>query len=111
MRDMRTGFPPGKPGTTVPLRTRRPAAGRPRRRGGPPGRRPAWPGGLIAVAVLAGILLAAVTVTMTVMRRPGPPAPPAGPPPTPLAQAPASLGAVPWPQAGVSAADITGLGA
>jgi D-alanyl-D-alanine carboxypeptidase (penicillin-binding protein 5/6) len=36
-------------------------------------------------------------------------APPA-PPPGPLAQAPASLGTVSWPQAGVAAADITGLG-
>ena len=58
------------------------------------------------LAVLAGIVLVAVTV----MWRSDPPAPPPGPPPSPLAQSPASLGAVSWPEAGVSAADITGLG-
>jgi D-alanyl-D-alanine carboxypeptidase (penicillin-binding protein 5/6) len=35
---------------------------------------------------------------------------PPAPPPAPLAQRPASLGPVQWPEAGVSAADITGLG-
>ena len=102
MRDMRTGSPAGKPDTTVPLRARRPAAVRPRCRSGSPGRRPAGPVGLIVPAVLAGIVLVAVTV----MWRSGPPAPPPGP----LVQSPASLGAVSWPEAGVSAADITGLG-
>ena len=106
MRDTRTGFPAGKPDTTVPLRARRPAAVRPRRRSGSHGRRPAVPAGLTVLAVLAGLILVAVTV----MGRSGPAAPPAGPPPGPLAQSPASLGAVSWPEAGVSAADITGLG-
>jgi hypothetical protein len=45
-----------------------------------------------------------------VMWRSGPPAPPPRPRPGPLAQSPVSLGAVSWPEAGVSAADITGLG-
>jgi serine-type D-Ala-D-Ala carboxypeptidase (penicillin-binding protein 5/6) len=66
--------------------------------------------GLIVLGVLAGIVMVAVTVVW----RSGPAAqsagPPAGPPPTPLAQPPASLGAVSWPEAGASAADITGLG-
>jgi serine-type D-Ala-D-Ala carboxypeptidase (penicillin-binding protein 5/6) len=107
MRDMRTGFPAGKPDTTVPLRARRPATVRPRRwSGSPSGRRPAVPAGLIVLAVLAGIVLVAVTV----LWRSGPPAPPSGPRPGPLAQSPVSLGAVSWPEAGVSAADITGLG-
>ena len=102
MRDMRTGFPAGKPDITLPLRARRPAAVRPRSSGSP-GRRPT---SLIVLAVLAGIVLVAVTV----MWRSDPPARPADPPPSPLAQSPASLGAVSWPEAGVSAADITGLG-
>src|ERR1700683_3989072 len=106
MRDTRTGFPAGKPDTTVPLRARRPAAVRPRRRSGSHRRRPAVPAGLALAAVLSGLILVAVTV----MGRSGPAAPPAGPPPGPLAQSPASLGAVSWPEAGVSAADITGLG-
>jgi serine-type D-Ala-D-Ala carboxypeptidase (penicillin-binding protein 5/6) len=94
MRDMRTGSPAGKPDTTLPLRARRPAAVRPRCRSGSPG--------LIVPAVLAGMVVVAVTV----MWRSGPPSPPRGP----LAQSPPSLGAVSWPEAGVSAADITGLG-
>jgi D-alanyl-D-alanine carboxypeptidase (penicillin-binding protein 5/6) len=105
MRDMRTGSPAGKPDTTLPLRARRPAAVRPRWRTGAPGRRPvrpAGPAGLTVLAVLAGVVLVAVTV----MWRSGP----SGPPPGPLAQSPASLGTVSWPEAGVSAADITGLG-
>jgi D-alanyl-D-alanine carboxypeptidase (penicillin-binding protein 5/6) len=102
MRDMRTGSPAGKPDTTIPLRARRPAAERPGRWSGTPGRRPAVPAALIVLAVLAGTVLVAVTV----MRRSGPPAPPPGP----LAHSPASLGAVSWPEAGASAADITGLG-
>jgi serine-type D-Ala-D-Ala carboxypeptidase (penicillin-binding protein 5/6) len=105
MRDMRTGSPAGNPDTTVPLRARRPAAVRPRCRSGSPGRRPAVLAGLIVVAILAGIVLVAVTV----MWRSGPSVPPPGPRPGPLAQSPASLGAVSWPEAGVSAADITGL--
>lgn len=105
MREMRTGFPAGKPDTTAPLRARRPAAVRPRRWSRSPGRRPA---GRIVLAVLAGIVL--VTVAVTVMWRSDPSSPPPGPQPTPLAQSPASLGAVSWPEAGVSAADITGLG-
>jgi D-alanyl-D-alanine carboxypeptidase (penicillin-binding protein 5/6) len=60
------------------------------------------PAALIVPAVLAGIVL----VAMTAMWRSGPP----DPPPAPLAQSPTSLGAVSWPEAGVSAADITGLG-
>ena len=60
----------------------------------------------IVLALLAGI--AGVAVTM--VWRSSPPAQPDDPPPTPLAQPPASLGAVPWPEAGASAADITGLG-
>jgi len=60
----------------------------------------------IVLAVLAGI--AGVAVTM--VWRSSPSAQSAGPPPTPLAQPPASLGPVPWPEAGASAADITGLG-
>jgi serine-type D-Ala-D-Ala carboxypeptidase (penicillin-binding protein 5/6) len=99
MRDMRTGFPAGKPDTTVPPRDRRPATVRPRRPGGSSGRRPAVRASLIVPAVLAGIVLVGVTVLW-----------PSGPRPGPLAQSPASLGAVSWPQAGVSAADITGLG-
>jgi len=106
MSDMRTGFPAGRLDTTIPLRARRPPAVRPRHRGGSPGRRPAVPAGLIVLGVLAGIALVAVTVVW----RSDPPAPPSGPPPSPLAQSPASLGAMSWPQAGVSAADITGLG-
>ena len=106
MRDMRTGSPAGKPDTTVPLRARRPHAVRPGRPSGSPGRRPAGPAGLIVPAVLAGIVLVAVTVIW----RSGHPGPPPGPPPSPLARSPASLGAVSWPEAGVSAADITGLG-
>ena len=102
MRDMRTGIPAGQPDTTVPLRARRPPAVRPRGRSGRPGRGPAGAAGLIVLAVIAGIVLVAVTV----MGHSGPPAPAPGP----LAQSPASLGAVPWPEAGVSAADITGLG-
>ena len=102
MRDTRTGFPAGKPDTTVPLRARRPAAVRPAGWTGSPSRRPAVSASLIVLAVLTGIVLVAVTV----MRRSGPPAPP----PRPLARSPVSLGAVPWPEAGVSAADITGLG-
>jgi serine-type D-Ala-D-Ala carboxypeptidase (penicillin-binding protein 5/6) len=39
-----------------------------------------------------------------------PSGPPPDPPPAPLAQRPVSLGTVHWPQAGVSAAHITGLG-
>jgi serine-type D-Ala-D-Ala carboxypeptidase (penicillin-binding protein 5/6) len=103
MRDMRTGSLAGTPDTTVPLRPRRPAAERPGRWSGSPGRRPAGP---VILAVLAGIILVAVTV----MWRSGPSGPPPGPPPSPLAQSPASLGPVSWPVAGVSAADITGLG-
>src|ERR1700683_2696814 len=106
MRDTRTGFPAGKPDTTVPLRARRPAAVRPRRRSGSHRRRPAVPAGLALAAVLSGLILVAVTV----MGRSGPAAPPAGPPPGPLAQSPASLGAVSWPEAGVSGRDIAGLG-
>ena len=98
----RAGFPAGNPDTTVPLRTRRPAAARPAGWSGSPGRGQAVPVGLIVLAGLAGIVLVAVTVTWV----PGPPAPPF----RPLAQSPASLGAVSWPEAGVSAADITGLG-
>ena len=98
MRDIRAGFPAGNPNTPVPLRT----AARPAGWSGSPGRRPAVPVGLIVLAGLAGIVLVAVTVTWA----PGPPAPPF----RPLAQSPASLGAVSWPEAGVSAADITGLG-
>jgi serine-type D-Ala-D-Ala carboxypeptidase (penicillin-binding protein 5/6) len=103
MRDMRTGSLAGTADTTVPLRPRRPAAERPGRWSGSPGRRPAGP---VVLAVLAGIILVAVTM----MWRSGPSGPPPGPPPSPLAQSPASLGAVSWPVAGVSAADITGLG-
>jgi D-alanyl-D-alanine carboxypeptidase (penicillin-binding protein 5/6) len=106
MRDLRTGSRAGNPDTTVPPRARRPAAVRPRCRSGSPGHRPAVPAGLIVLAVLAGIVLVAVTV----MWRSGPPGPSAGPRPGPLAQPSASLGAVSWPEAGVSAADITGLG-
>ena len=106
MRDMRTGFAAGKPNTTIPLRVRRPAPVHPGGWSGSPGRRPATPAALIVPAVLSGIVLVAVTV----MWRSGPPGPPAGSPPAPLAQSPRSLGAVSWPEAGVSAADITGLG-
>jgi D-alanyl-D-alanine carboxypeptidase (penicillin-binding protein 5/6) len=102
MRDMRTGFPAGKPDTTLPPQARRPAAARPAGWSGSPGRRPAVLAGLIVLAGLAGIVLVAAAV----MWRSGPTAPP----PRPLAQSPASLGAVSWPEAGVSAADITGLG-
>ena len=68
--------------------------------------------GFLAVrAVLAGIALAAVTV----MWPSGPHVPrtarPAGWAPAPLARPPASLGVVHWPEAGASAAHITGLGA
>jgi serine-type D-Ala-D-Ala carboxypeptidase (penicillin-binding protein 5/6) len=62
--------------------------------------------GPIMLAVLAVIAVVAVTVVW----RPGPPAQSASPPPTPLAQPPVSLGAVSWPEAGASAADITGVG-
>jgi D-alanyl-D-alanine carboxypeptidase (penicillin-binding protein 5/6) len=106
MRDMRTGFPAGKPDTIVPLRARRPAAAHPAGWSGSPSRRPAVPVGRIVLAVLAGIVL----VAMTVMWRSGPPSPLPGPRPGPVVQSPASLGAVSWPEAGVSAADITGPG-
>lgn len=110
MRDMRTGSPAAKPDSTLPLRAWHPAAVRPRGRSGSAGRRPAGPASLIVLAVLTGIVL----VTVTVMWRSGPadepPGPSPGPSPGPLAQSPASLGAVSWPNAGVSAADITGLG-
>ena len=106
MRDTTNGIPAGKTGTTVPLRARRPAAVRPPYRSGPPGRGPAVPASLTVLAVLAGIVLVAVTVIW----RSSPPPPPPGLPPAPLAKSPASLGTVSWPQAGVSSADITGLG-
>jgi D-alanyl-D-alanine carboxypeptidase (penicillin-binding protein 5/6) len=105
MRDLTALSPAGKPDTTIPPRARRPAAAR-HRHSGSPGRRPAGPAGLVVLAVLAGIVLVAVTV----MWPSGPPAPPHDPPPAPLARWPAALGAVSWPEAGVSAADITGLG-
>jgi D-alanyl-D-alanine carboxypeptidase (penicillin-binding protein 5/6) len=109
MRDTRTGSLAGEPDTTFLLRAPRSAAGHSHRRGSP-GRRQAGPAGLIVLAALAVTVLVAVTV----MWRSGPPASlpalPSGPPPAPLAQRPASLGAVHWPGAGVSAAGITGLG-
>jgi D-alanyl-D-alanine carboxypeptidase (penicillin-binding protein 5/6) len=102
MRDTRTGFPAGHPDTTVPLRAGRSAAARRAGWRRSPGRRLAGLAFLTVLAVLAGIVLVAVTV----MWRSGPPAPRS----RPLAQSPASLGTVSWPEAGVSAADITGLG-
>jgi serine-type D-Ala-D-Ala carboxypeptidase (penicillin-binding protein 5/6) len=101
MRDTRTGYPAGKPGASLPLPARRPAAAR-HRRTGSPGRGPARPAAEIVPAVLAGIVLAAGAVVW----RSGP----SVPPPAPVAQAPTSLGTVSWPHAGVAAADITGLG-
>ena len=109
MGNMRTGFPAGRPDTTIPLRPRRRATAPPRRSGSP-GRRPARPAGRIGLAVLAGIVVVAVTVLWRSGQLTRPAGPPAGPPPAPLAHRPASLGTVHWPEAGVSAADITGLG-
>jgi serine-type D-Ala-D-Ala carboxypeptidase (penicillin-binding protein 5/6) len=106
MRDMRTGLPADKPHTTLPLAARHPAAVRPHRWSGSPGRRPAGSVGLIVPALLAGIVIVAVTVMWPF----GSQGPPPGPPPAPLAHSPASLGPVSWPEAGVSAADITGFG-
>jgi serine-type D-Ala-D-Ala carboxypeptidase (penicillin-binding protein 5/6) len=101
MRDMRTISPARRPGTTIPPQARRPAAAR-HRRPGAPGRRPAGFARLFAPAALAGTVAAAVTVMW--------PGRPPAPPPAPLAGRPASLGVVHWPEAGASAADITGLG-
>jgi D-alanyl-D-alanine carboxypeptidase (penicillin-binding protein 5/6) len=96
MRDTRTISAVGQPDTPLQPRARRPATAR-HRRGSSPGRRRAGSAGLIALAGLAGIVAVAVTV-MWPFGRPDPP------------RRPASLGPVHWPQAGVSAADITGLG-